>query len=165
MKSTPRVTRPGWRVGDRRAEPLERERAIGESGQLVVQREVAQLLLLCQPLRDIGDHREPRRAAVEGEVVGRDVDADDLALLVDVAPRARRVQRSIAEALHGDELHIGVRPLPVRATGQDVEEAHHQELLAGVAVVIDGGVVHGEEGHADPLPDHIGCGLCSNITR
>ena len=93
-----------------------------------------QLLLL----GDVVGHHQPAAAAAEVEIMRRDVDADQLSGFGPVYPRTEPTYAVLGGG-HGflDERHF-LRRMKVR-------DAHAQELVAGVTVVLDGRIVHFDE--------------------
>ena len=143
-------------MSERDSETIEQQRAIRQPRQLVVQREVAQLRFIGLALCHVGRYRESGVAAVEAEAVRHDFNLDLCAVLGEVAPRPRMMQRRLRPSHNAQPLELIARPLVV-VRGHDVGDAHRQELVARVTIVVDGSIVYREkcEGFYIPHPHRL----------
>ena len=127
-------------------EPVEQQRPVGEPGEGVAQGQLGEGLLpdpdrLGQlPLvGDVAGQDDLRPATAEGEGRAADFDVDQRPVLLPVEPRRHR-RSARRPGLIGRLQHPGdVLDRP------DVGDRHPEELFPGVAVVVQGGVIDGQE--------------------
>ena len=115
---------------------------------------LAEPLLEPQPLGHVVGEHERGRPALEHHLAGRDLDVDQRAVLLAVAPRPRHRRARAAARLEVAEQLVDVLARP------DVGDRHGQELLARVAVVAHGRLVDRQEaqglGVVDPHRQRVG---------
>ena len=124
-------------LAHRVVDPIGEQRSVGQVGERVVERLVTELGFEPVAMRDVLDRDEHRGASAERELMRVHLDVDAAAVLQLVAPHAG--------TLHLDpDPELGQEPLGL-VVRVDVADAAFEELLAGVAVVMDRGLVHFQE--------------------
>ena len=98
---------------------------------------LAELFLELKFLGDVVDEHEFCGPAVHGQVEGGDLHVDDRAVLGAVPPQTGRLRLALSR----------------RGALADVVDGHPEELAARVAVLVDGGVVDGEEAERLAIED------------
>ena len=128
------------------------EGAVGELGQRVVERLVAQLLLERGPRGHIEREGDERRTPVELLVPPADLDVDDPSILEQVPrpPVEGQPRPNEVEQLHA--------PLAILHR-LEVDERHREELLPRVAVELDRRIVDGEVTAGAQVPHPHGMGI------
>ena len=126
-------------AGDHRQQVVEVVRdAAGEAPDRLHLLRLLEPVLEPEPVGDVVGEHERRLAAVVDDRPGRDLDVDDRAVLAPVVPGRGAVRaRAVLGQAPEQRLHVLARA--------DLRDRHREELVAGVAVVADRGVVDGEE--------------------
>lgn len=92
-----------------------------------------ELALAAQALGDVVSEHQTRRAAVELQFFGRNLDINEFTTLLLMAPESKGFAGSHAVLIALERLQI--------ARGTDVPHRHRQPLLARVAVVLERGLI------------------------